>query len=119
MIKLVQCVKASRDASLSEFRQSWRRYQEQVRALAERFGIERVDFSVTLAVDSNLQLMLSRGTRQPYDAMAEAYFPSAGTLRDLAADAGFRAAVEELRDSQETYFDLESSTFFFAVDEDG
>lgn len=118
MIKLVQCIKG-RDEPLAEFRRSWRRYQERMRDLAVRFGIERIDFSVTLAVDANLQLMVSRGTRQPYDAMVELYFPNAVALGELAADAGFQAAIEELRAIQEESFDLSASTFFFAVDEGG
>lgn len=117
MLKLVQCVKGKDDIELLEFRHYWDEYRRRLEAVLLEFGATRVDFSTALAVEDNLRLMLSRGTREPYDGMVEIYFKDPQALREALNDGRVQGLLEKTRAFQEEFIDLQRSTFFFAIDD--
>ena len=117
MLKLVQCVKGKGDIDLLEFRHYWDEYRRRFEACLDEIGATRIDFSTTLAVEDNLRLMVTRGTREPYDGMVEIYFEDPRALRKALTDGRGQHLLEELRAFQEEFVDLQRSTFFFAIDD--
>jgi len=117
MLKLVQCVKGKDEIELLEFRHYWDEYRRRLEALLHEFGATRIDFSTTLAVEDNLRLMLSRGTREPYDGMVEIYFKNPTALRDALSNDREQRLLAELQTFQKEFIDLRRSTFFFAIDD--
>lgn len=117
MLKLVQCVKGKGDIELLEFRHYWDEYRRRLEAGLTEIGATRVDFSTTLAVEDNLRLMVTRGTREPYDGMVEIYFDRPETLRKALNEGIGKTLLEDLRMYQEEFVDLQRSTFFFAIDD--
>ncbi len=117
MLKLVQCVKGKGDIELLEFRHYWDEYRRRLETMLGEVGATRIDFSTALAVEDNLRLMVSRGTREPYDGVVEIYFEDPRVLHEGLKDGPGRQLVDELRAFQEEFIDLERSTFFFAIDD--
>ncbi len=117
MLKYVQCVKAQSDIELYEFRQYWNEYCSKFREWLKSFGLTRVHFSTTLAVEDNLKVMVERGTREPYDGMIQVFFENAESLRQLTEAPEFQTGLTDIQAMQEEFIDLERSTFFFAMDD--
>ncbi len=117
MLKLVQCVKGKEEIELLEFRHYWDEYRRQLEAGLAEVGATRVDFSTTLAVEDNLRLTVTRGTREPYDGVVEIYFENPKALREALTDGLGQRFLENLRAFQEEFIDLDRSTFFFAIDD--
>ncbi len=118
MIKLVQCVRKQEDLELLEFRRYWEEYRKLLEDAREKLGISRVLFSTTLAVEDNLEVMLARGTRVPYDGIVEIFFENATVLKSILADPKMTGVVEQLQEFQEEFMDLAGSTFFFAKNDE-
>ncbi len=117
MITFVQCVKAQSGLSIPEFRTSWRAYAETARTLAEATGAVGVSVSTTLAVAENLQVRLNRGTAEPYDGMLKVSWPNAAVLEEKLRDPALADVLGTFQKQQETFMDLERSSFFFASED--
>jgi hypothetical protein len=117
MIKFIQCIKRRPDLSVESFRSRWIEYQEEARRLAGELGAARVEFSTTLVVRENIQIVFTRGTMPPYDGMVEVVWPEATDIRALFSEESLAGKAEKLRAMQVEFIDLESSAFFFAIGE--
>lgn len=118
MIKLIQCVRRRPELGLADFRREWDAYRELLMDLAPEVGAVKVALSTTLAVEANLELMTQRGTREAYDGVAEVWWRSAGEARDAMARPGVDARLAAMQSRQEAFMDLESSSFFFALEDE-
>ena len=118
MIQYIQCLKARDGMSIPEFRVHFREYVEQMRHIASDAGATRVEASTTLAIEANVQVMSDRGTQTPYDGVLEVYFPNASLLETLESPE-MSARLDEIQVFQETFVDLEASSFFFATVDEG
>jgi hypothetical protein len=117
MITFVQCVKAQSDLSIPEFRKRWRAYGDTARTLAEATGAVGVSVNTTLAVAENLRVRLSRGTSEPYDGMLRVSWPNAASLEETLKNPAVAAMLEAFQREQESFMDLDRSSFFFASEE--
>ena len=85
MIKLIQCIARKSELSVPEFRSRLVEYRDRVQRLADALDAVRVTVCPTLQVEQNLEIMLSRGTSEPFDAVVAIWLERAP---DLAADIG-------------------------------
>ena len=121
MIKLVQCIHSKPGLSPKEFRAHFERYGHLVRESLDRIGAVELELTETLAVQANAEIMVSRSTGEPFDAMVEIWWPSATALYQALATPEGKSTVESARHLQEEFMDLSRSVFFFAyqlADED-
>ncbi len=117
MIKFVQCIRRKPELSVAEFRTFWREYRSGFQRVAETVEAVRCTESMTLAVSQNLDVMLSRGTQAPFDAMAEIWITNAASIEEYAKSQAFQDALSELRSLQEKFVDFENSSFFFTSED--
>lgn len=117
MIKMVQCIHAKPGLPPQEFRRRWQEYGHLLREVLERVGAVELELTTTLAVQANAELMISRSTGKPFDAMAEIWWPSAQALDQALAVPEAQEAVEAVQCLQEEFMDLSRSVFFFAYQE--
>ena len=117
MIKFIQCVKKKPEISIQDFRRSWKIYQAKAIELAKAMNAAGLTFCTTLNVEENLQMMLTRGTSEPFDGVAEFRISNAPrTIEALSREPG-KSLMEDLQRSQTEFIDLESSVFFFAAED--
>ena len=114
MIKLVQCIHSKPGLSPQEFRVQFERYGKLLKDSLEPIGAVELELTVTLAVQANVEIMVSRSTGEPFDAMVEIWWPSAVVLNQALETSQGMAAVESARRLQEELMDLSRSVFFFA-----
>ena len=119
MIKLVQCIHSKPGLAPVEFRAAWRRYGELLTSSRATLGAVEVELTTMLAVDANVELILSRDTAEPFEAMAEIWWENAAALEDALASPEGAALVERLQELRETFMDLSRCVFFFAYQESG
>lgn len=117
MIKLVQCVRRKPGLSRQEFRELWPPYAQQAGELARASNAKRCVVSTSLAVEQNLEIMQSRGTRAPYDGMVEIWWDRGSDVVAFVESGAGDALLEDFRRSQEAFMDLPNCTFFFASEE--
>jgi quinol monooxygenase YgiN len=117
MITFIQCVRRRPELSIPQFRESWRAYGVQAEGLARATGALGLSMNTTLAVEPNLQVRLHRGTSEPYDGLLKIAWPNAAGLKAQLEKPEVAAALEAFRSLQETFIDLERSSFFFASEE--
>jgi hypothetical protein len=117
MIKFIQCVRRKQGLSVAEFRRYWETYQDRLRALAEISGAVRLTVDTTLAVEQNAQIMISRGTDEPYDGLAEFWWSTGPEALAFVNRPDVRESIEATRLFQQEFMDLERSTFFFTSEE--
>lgn len=117
MIKLVQCIHAKGGLPPQEFRRYWRRYGDLLRDSLDAVGAVELELTTTLAVQANAELMISRSTGKPFDAMAEIWWESAQALDKALATAEAQEVMEAVQRLQEEFVDLSRSVFFFAYQE--
>ena len=117
MITFIQCVKRRPELSIKQFRESWREYGVHAEALARATGAVGLSMNTTLAVEPNLQVQLHRGTSAPYDGLLKLSWPNAAGLKAHLESEEVVAALEAFRSLQETFIDLEHSSFFFGSEE--
>ena len=111
MIKFVQCVRRKPGLPLAQFRRYWELYQERLQALAEISGAIRLTVDTTLAVEENAEIMISRGTGEPYDGLAEFWWGSGPEALAFVNRPDVRESIEAVRLFQEEFIDLERSSF--------
>jgi len=118
MIKFVQCVRQKPDLSIEEFRAKWAEYRAMVKALADRSSAVKFSTSTTLVVEQNMELMVARGTRTPYDGIVEIYWQRGADMLAYLAKPGTSEQIDAFRAFQESFIDLSQSTFFFTAEDD-
>jgi len=117
MIKFVQCVRRMPGLSKQEFREQWALYGEKVKAISDASKGKRCVLSTALVVDQNMEIMQSRGTKAPYDGMAEIWWERGGDVVAFLESDSAQKPVEDLRQAQEAFMDLPNCTFFFASED--
>ncbi len=117
MIKLIQCVHRKPEISLQEFRRRWEDYGQVIMKATAEVHAVRCTLSTTLVIKENLQIVLNRGTAQPFDGVAEIWFEDAPRVVDLIQQPEFQAQIRAFQSFQESFIDLESSAFFLAAED--
>lgn len=117
MVKFIQCVTRKPEISIQEFRGCWKRYRAKAAELARAVNANGLVFSTTLAVDENLQVMLLRGTAEPYDGIAEFRISNAPRMLEQLESEPAKSLWQDLRALQNEFVDLENSRFFFASED--
>ena len=117
MIKFVQCVRRKPGLSKQEFREHWVAYGDLVKAIEEASGAMRSVMSMALAVEQNLEIMQARGTKAPYDGMAELWWERGNDVVAFLESGSGDKVIDDLRRAQEAFMDLPNSTFFFASED--
>jgi len=117
MIKFVQCVRRKPGMSKQDFREHWLAYRSKVQAIAEASGAIGCVLSSALAVEQNLEIMQSRGTKAPYDGLLEMWWEHGNDIVAYLDSGVGDQLIDDLRRAQEAFMDLPNSTFFFAAEE--
>lgn len=117
MIKHVQCLRRHPDLTPAEFRHHWGEYQLLWRALAEQLRAVRVTFSTTLEVEANQQIVVLRGTQEPFDALVETWLHDALELGERFASPTAAEPRRAVFAKQHQFLDLGRCSFFFAADD--
>jgi hypothetical protein len=118
MIKFIQYVRRKSNLSIIEFRNFWREYATKVSDLGTDLKAVRLTLSTTLSVSENLKIILSRGTSQPYDGVAEMWVRSAPELLEEMQRPEIQDRIRELQRFQTEFMDLETSSFFFTSEDE-
>jgi len=117
MIKFVQCVRRKPGLSKQEFREQWAEYGQKVKAIANASKAKRCTLSTALVVEQNMNIMQTRGTKAPYDGMAELWWERGADVVAFLESGAADEWLESLRLSQEAIMDLPNCTFFFASED--
>jgi len=117
MIKFVQCIRRKPGMTKQEFREQWIAYGEKVQAIAEASDAIRSVLSKALAVEQNLEIMQSRGTKAPYDGMVELWWERGNDIVAFLDSGSGDDLIDDLRRAQEAFMDLPNCTFFFASED--
>lgn len=115
MIRYVHCVKRRPDLSPDEFRRFWnsREFSNLLKALGDLLGASRIERSLTLVIDMNIELMVERGADEPFDAMLEVWLENARVLEQRRNSREFSLIMEQLENFQKQFVDFANSRRFF------
>jgi hypothetical protein len=116
MIKLIQCVRARSAIPKVEFQRQWQEYGEQLSALATELGAVRIVLDTTLSIEVNQRLLQERGSMEPFDGVAEIWWDRGAELLEKADDKEMSSRIDRLREIQQSFMDVERSSFFFALE---
>ena len=117
MIKLIQCIARKQELSVPQFRRQLSEYRDRVQRLADALDAVRVTVCPTLQVEQNLEIMLSRGTSEPFDAVVAIWLERAPDVVAGSEGEDIRGLLDEMRDLQKEFMDLANSSFFFAAED--
>ncbi len=117
MIKLIQCITRKPELSVPEFRGHLVEYRDRVQRLADALDAVRVTVCPTLQVEQNLEIMLSRGTSEPFDAVVAIWLERAPDLLAGSEGADIKSLLDDMRELQREFMDLAHSSFFFAAED--
>lgn len=118
MIKFMQCIRRKPQLSAAEFRRYWDRYREVWVELGQLSRASRMATSLGLEIDHNTTVQLARGTREPFDGVLEVWWGSGEQVNQCLQDPAIKAKVVAMRQLQDEFIDLTSSSFFFASEEE-
>ncbi len=115
MIRLVHCVKRLPELSVAEFRKYWKsaEFVERLGRLAKITGAQRTERNLTLLIEMNLRLMEERGSGEPFDAILEIWWESAGEFSDKLESPEFQQTFQEMEEFQRRFIDFTISRRFF------
>jgi hypothetical protein len=117
MITFIQCIRKKPEMSIQDFRREWKTYQAKATELARAINATGLSFYTTLAVEENLQVMLTRGTAEPYDGIIEMRINNAPRTIEALGREPARSIVVSFQEMQARFVDLEQSSFFFTAEE--
>ena len=117
MITFVQCIRKKPEMSIQDFRREWKVYRDKAAELAKAINATGLSFCTTLAVEENLQVMLTRGTSKPYDGIAQMRIANAPRTIEALGREPARSLMLEFQAMQTRFIDLERSSFFFTSEE--
>ena len=118
MIKFMQCIRRQPQLSVAEFRKYWDRYKDTLLELAKLTGAKRLVTSIGLEIDQNISIKLVRGTGEPFDGVLEVWWEDGGQVVKHMEDPALQDKLTSMRQLQEEFVDLGSSSFFFASEEE-
>ncbi|HCU53852.1 MAG TPA: hypothetical protein DIC36_06100 [Gammaproteobacteria bacterium] len=114
MIKFMQCIRRQPQLSVVDFRRHWDRYTQVWQELARLSEARRMVTSVGLDIDQNTSIQLARGTREPFDGVLEVWWLNGEQVSKYLQDPALKEKLASMRQLQEEFVDLASSSFFFA-----
>ena len=118
MIKFMQCIRRKPQLSVADFRSYWDRYKVAWLELAKLSGVRRMVTSTGLAIDQNTSIQLARGTGAPFDGVLELWWTSGEQVVRYTQDPALKDKLASMRQLQEEFVDLASSSFFFVSEEE-
>lgn len=118
MIKFMQCIRRKPQLPVVDFRHYWDRYKKAWLELARLSEAKRMVTSVGLEIDQNASIRLARGTREPFDGVLEMWWASGEHVVKCLQDPALKDKLALMRQLQEEFIDLASSSFFFAAEEE-
>lgn len=115
MIRLVHCVKRRPELSVAEFRRFWNssEFDALLAKLQETSAARRLQKSLTLLIDVNLQLMQERKTEEPFDALLEFCWDNARELETRIESRQMQDLLAEMEAYQRQFIDFSHSRRFF------
>ncbi len=115
MIRLITCIRKKKDMSQSEFREYWDSpdFLEIIDKTIDVLKPVRYARNLTLQVEANVDIMASRGSDEPYDAIIEWWWDSAVQLAPLTGTAQAQGLILDIRTFQSQFVDFERSPSFF------
>lgn len=115
MIRLVHCVKRRPELSVAEFRRYWNsgEFDALLAKLRELSAARRLQKSLTLLVDINLQLMQERKTEEPFDALLEVWWDNARELEMRIESTQMQDLLAQMEAYQRQFIDFAHSRRFF------
>jgi len=116
MIKLIQCIRSRTATPQAEFQQQWQAYGKQLSALATELGAVRIVLNTTLSIEVNRRLLEERGSLEPFDGVAEIWWDRGADLLEKADEREMSSRIAQLRKLQESFVDVERSSFFFTLE---
>ena len=114
MIKFMQCIRRQPQLSVVDFRRHWDRYTQVWQELARLSEARRMVTSVGLDIDQNTSIQLARGTQEPFDGVLEVWWLNGEQVSKYLQDPALKEKLASMRQLQEEFVDLASSSFFFA-----
>ena len=112
MVKFVQCMRRSPNASVQEFRAWWGIYLEKSAELAQAMGAVGMTADTALLVPENMEIRTARGTGEPYDGVVTIWMKDASPFETLKTDPALLPLWEEVLREQRAGLDLDRSSFF-------
>jgi len=116
MIRLVFLVRRRPDLSLEEFQQYWRHEHGPLVAYHQaRLGIVRYTQTHRIGDPADERMAAARGgMEQPYDGVAELWFPSEAALVEAGRTEGGKRAGKDLLADEGRFIDLPNSPMWLA-----
>lgn len=116
MTRLSFFLRRKQGLSIKDFQSYWLSHHGPLVAkLAEQLHIEKYIQVHTLNIPMNSALADARGgMEQPYDGVAEFWWPSSNALLDSFQSSENRAAISELLADEKEFIDLANSPFWLA-----
>ena len=115
MIRFMHCVRRKAEVPIEDFRTFWssQAFESLLEELALATSAVRWSKSLTLDIDVNVELMLERGSEEPFDAILEIWWERARELVELLETADIHRLLEAMESCQEPYVDFRRSRRFF------
>ena len=113
MIKYMQCVRRRPEMSIQDFRKHWEDYKSLAQVVAQKAGAVKVTINTTLAVQQNIDVVHTRGTREPYDGVIEFCLERGPDAMHALEKPEALEHVEAMQEAQAEFIDMANSTFFF------
>ena len=115
MIRFLHCVKRRPELSPEEFRRRWNdpAFGDLIDQVAAATGAIRVERNLTLIIEQNVELMLERGSAEPFDATLEVWWESGQSLNALSNSPAFEAMLDAMTEQQRQFIDFSASRRFF------
>lgn len=117
MIKLVFCVKKKPELSPAEFRKRWKDHQIFTRSVAKAMHATRITHSLTLAIEENEELRLTRGTAEPFDGLLEVWWEDSAPIHAGFKDPKIQEMIARMRADQNNFLDRAHSIVCFASED--
>jgi len=115
--KMVFCVKKNPEMSDEEFYDYWENgHGTLVKSWAETMGAKRYVQSYTLNTFANAYNQKTRGTKEPYDGIAEIWWDSEEDFYKVAKAASTTDMNEVLLKDEKVFIDMENSSLFFTTE---
>ena len=115
MVKLAYCLRKRPDVTAEEFHDYWlNQHGPLVKKHAEVLKIARYVQLHTLDTPLNAGLGQSRGGPEPFDGIAELWWPDIATLEKVLNAPDAQAAVQELIEDEKKFIDLPRSPVWMA-----
>jgi hypothetical protein len=110
MLKLTFCLRRQAHLTREEFQDYWYNHHGRLgQRLRQHIGMVRYVQTHTQALDLNRLFVEDRGAPEPYDGVAEAWWPSLEFLQERMKDPAAQAAMKEAVEDEARFIDFARS----------